>query len=105
MQLVLGASVVMTLFFRVRVDELHANDYMGVIYYSLLSMVIDGIPELSMTISRLPVFYNQRELYFYPAWAYAIPAAVTIIPLSLFKATVWTCLTYYGIGFSPEAGR
>ncbi|KAG9138495.1 hypothetical protein Leryth_012770 [Lithospermum erythrorhizon] len=104
-QLVLVASVAMTLFFRMRVDVLHANYYMGALYFSLISMIIDGFPELSMTISRLAVFYKQRELYFYPSWAYAVPAVITTIPLSLLKATVWTSLTYYVIGFSPEAGR
>ncbi|KAF5809610.1 putative ABC-type xenobiotic transporter [Helianthus annuus] len=27
------------------------------------------------------------------------------IPLSLLEATIWTCLTYYVIGYSPEPGR
>ncbi|CAL5380298.1 unnamed protein product [Camellia sinensis] len=31
---------------------------------------------LSLTVGRLAVFYKQRHLYFYPAWAYAIPATI-----------------------------
>jgi hypothetical protein len=58
-----------------------------------------------MTTSRLAVFYKQRELYFYPAWAYAIPAAILKVPLSLMEAFVWTALTYYVIGYSPELER
>ncbi|KAL3538336.1 hypothetical protein ACH5RR_001702 [Cinchona calisaya] len=106
-QLFLTASMTMTLFLRRRSDYdlLHANYYMGALFFSLIMLVVDGIPELSMTVARLPVFYKQRDLYFYPAWAYAIPSAVLKIPLSLLEATVWTCITYYGIGYSPEIGR
>lgn len=87
------------------VDLVHANDYLGALFYTLIILLIDGMPELSMTIARLPVFYKQRDLNFYPAWAYAIPATILKIPMSLLEALIWTCLTYYVIGFSPEAGR
>lgn len=87
------------------IDLLHANNYLGASFYSLIILVVDGIPELSMTVARLSVFYKQRDLYFYPAWAYAVPATILKIPLSLLQAVVWTSLTYYTIGYSPEAGR
>ncbi|GKV23295.1 hypothetical protein SLEP1_g33042 [Rubroshorea leprosula] len=61
--------------------------------------------KLSFTVSRLAVFYKQRDLYFYPAWAYSIPAAILKIPFSLIDAFLWTVLTYYGIGYSPEPQR
>ncbi|KAG6408624.1 hypothetical protein SASPL_131642 [Salvia splendens] len=106
-QLVFIASVTMTVFLRTQmhVDLVHANDYLGALFYTLIILLIDGMPELSMTIARLPVFYKQRDLNFYPAWAYAIPATILKIPMSLLEALIWTCLTYYVIGFSPEAGR
>ncbi|KAK6157910.1 hypothetical protein DH2020_012158 [Rehmannia glutinosa] len=106
-QLVFMASATMTVFLRTQmgVDLLHANNYLGASFYSLLILVVDGFPELSMTVARLAVFYKQRDFYFYPAWAYAIPATILKIPLSLLEALVWTSLTYYTIGYSPEAGR
>lgn len=106
-QLIIVASITMTVFLRTRMraDLVHASDYMGAISYSLIILVVDGLPELSLTVARLAIFYKQRDLYFYPAWAYAIPSAILKIPLSLLVATVWTCLTYYVIGYSPEAGR
>ncbi|KAL8555070.1 hypothetical protein ACS0TY_003028 [Phlomoides rotata] len=106
-QLVMIASVTMTVFLRTQmgVDLLHANYYLGALFYSLLMIVIDGLPELSLTVARLQVFYKQRDLHFYPAWAYAVPATILKIPLSLLAAVVWTSLTYYSIGYSPEAGR
>ncbi|RZC88219.1 hypothetical protein C5167_016050 [Papaver somniferum] len=106
-QLVFIAFVTMTVFLRTRmhVDVIHANYYLGALFYALMILLFDGFPELSMTVSRLAVFYKQRELCFYPAWAYAVPAAILKIPLSLLEAIVWTVLTYYVIGFSPEFGR
>ncbi|KAM7481855.1 hypothetical protein LguiB_006438 [Lonicera macranthoides] len=101
------ASITMTVFLRTRMDItiVHANYYMGSLFYSLVILLVDGFPELSMTVARLAIFYKQRELNFYPAWAYAIPAVILKIPLSFLEALVWTSLTYYVIGYSPEAGR
>lgn len=87
------------------VDLVHANYNMGSLFYALMILMLDGFPELSMTVSRLPVFYKQRDLYFYPAWAYAIPASILKLPVSLMQSLVWTVLTYYVIGYSPNAER
>lgn len=97
----------MTAFLRTRmeVDAGHANEYLGSLFYSLIILLVDGFPELSMTVARLPVFYKQRELCFYPAWAYAIPAAILKIPLSILESLIWVSLTYYAIGYSPEPER
>ncbi|XP_030503175.2 pleiotropic drug resistance protein 3 isoform X2 [Cannabis sativa] len=106
-QLIIIAFMTMTMFLRTRmeVDVVHANFYMGALYYALSILFLNGIPEMSMTIQRLNIFYKQKELRFYPAWAYAIPAALLKIPLSLLESVVWTCLTYYVIGYSPEIQR
>ncbi|XVF38963.1 hypothetical protein REPUB_Repub20aG0148300 [Reevesia pubescens] len=106
-QLVIIASITMTVFLRTRmaVDVIHSSYYMGSLFYALVILHVDGFPELSMTVSRIAVFYKQRELLFYPAWAYAIPAAVLKVPLSLLESFVWTSMTYYVIGYSPEVGR
>jgi len=87
------------------IDVFHANDYMGSMFYGLIILLVDGFPELAMTVSRLTTFYKQKELYFYPAWAYAIPASILKLPLSLLESVVWTSLTYYVIGYSPEVAR
>ncbi|KAH9724097.1 ABC transporter G family member 37 [Citrus sinensis] len=106
-QLVIIASVTMTVFLRseLAVDIIHANAYLGALFYALVILIVDGFPEMNMTISRLAVFYKHRDLCFYPAWAYAIPASILKVPLSLLESFVWTSLTYYIIGFSPEVGR
>ncbi|CAN7062210.1 unnamed protein product [Brassica rapa subsp. trilocularis] len=106
-QLVLSAILTMTVFIRTRmgVDIIHGNSYMSCLFFATVVLLVDGLPELSMTVQRLAVFYKQKQLCFYPAWAYAIPATVLKIPLSFFESLVWTCLTYYVIGYTPEVSR
>ncbi|KAL8527695.1 hypothetical protein ACS0TY_005512 [Phlomoides rotata] len=97
----------MTVFLRtdMGVDIVHANNYLGALFYSLLILLFDGMPELSLTVARLAVFYKQRDFHFYPAWAYAIPATILKIPLSFLQALLWTSLTYFVIGYTPVVGR
>ncbi|KAK4792568.1 hypothetical protein SAY86_023003 [Trapa natans] len=106
-QLIVVGVITMTLFIRtkMKVDAAHANLYMGSLFYSLIRLVVIGIAELSMTVARLGVFFKQRDFNFYPAWAYSIPAAVLKIPFSMIDAFLWTALTYYVIGYSPEPQR
>ncbi|KAG5525514.1 hypothetical protein RHGRI_031979 [Rhododendron griersonianum] len=106
-QLVINAFIAMTVFLRTRmgIDVNHANTYLGALFFSLLILFFDGIPEMAITVARLPVFYKQRDLYFYPAWSYTIASTILKVPLSLFAALIWTSLTYYVIGYSPEPGR
>ncbi|XP_072976814.1 pleiotropic drug resistance protein 3-like isoform X2 [Typha angustifolia] len=106
-QLGVVAIITGTVFLRTRmgVDTIHANYYLGSLFYALLLLMVNGFPELAMTVSRLSVFYKQRDFCFYPAWAYAIPASILKIPVSLIESIVWTSITYYIIGYSPEAAR
>ncbi|KAH7655217.1 Taurine-transporting ATPase protein, partial [Dioscorea alata] len=106
-QFAIGASISMSVFLRTgkRLDIEHANYYMSSLFFSLILTMVNGTPEMAMTVSRLPCFYKQRNLCFYPAWAYAIPAAMSKVPISLIESLIWTSVTYYGIGYSPEAVR
>ncbi|EOA26339.1 hypothetical protein CARUB_v10022507mg [Capsella rubella] len=106
-QLVVSAILTMTVFIRTRmdIDVIHGNSYLSCLFFATVVLLVDGVPELSMTVQRLSVFYKQKQLCFYPAWAYAIPATVLKVPLSFIESLVWTCLTYYVIGYTPEAYR
>ncbi|KAL4603910.1 hypothetical protein ACB092_10G157600 [Castanea dentata] len=107
-QLLFVGLVTMTVFIRSRIlsiDLVHASYYMGAMFYTLIRFICLGLPELSLTASRLAVFYKQRDFYFYPAWTYFIPAAILKIPFSFLDAFLWTSLTYYVIGYSPELER
>ncbi|KAJ0014149.1 hypothetical protein Pint_21125 [Pistacia integerrima] len=106
-QIIIIAVITTTVFLRTRmdIDTVHASYYMGDMFFALMTLLVDGIPELSLTTARLPVFFKQKELQFYPAWAYAIPSAILKIPLSVIESVAWTCLTYYVIGYTPQASR
>uniref|UniRef100_A0A0D3F5W6 ABC transporter domain-containing protein n=1 Tax=Oryza barthii TaxID=65489 RepID=A0A0D3F5W6_9ORYZ len=106
-QLGLLAVITGTVFLRTHmgVDRAHADYYMGSLFYALILLLVNGFPELAIAVSRLPVFYKQRDYYFYPAWAYAIPSFILKIPLSLVESITWTSISYYLIGYTPEASR
>ncbi|VAI01853.1 unnamed protein product [Triticum turgidum subsp. durum] len=106
-QLGLIAAISGTGFLRTHmgVDRIHANYYMSSLFFALLLLTVNGFPELAMAINRLPVFYKQRDYYFYPAWAYAIPSFILKIPVSLVESVAWTSISYYLIGYTPEASR
>ena len=107
LQLGLLAAITGTVFLRTHmgVDRVHANYYMGSLFYALILLMVNGFPELAMAISRLPVFYKQRDYCFYPAWAYAVPAFILKVPISLVESIAWTSISYFLIGYTPEASR
>ncbi|XXG63725.1 hypothetical protein AAC387_Pa05g1845 [Persea americana] len=107
-QLIVAAFITMTIFLR---TEMHRDTiadggiFMGALFFSLVKVMFNGFSELSMTIAKLPVFYKQRDLLFYPTWAYTLPRWILKIPISIAEAVVWVGMTYYVIGFDPNVGR
>ncbi|CAJ1940722.1 unnamed protein product [Sphenostylis stenocarpa] len=106
-QLTITAIITMTVFLRTQraVDLIGANYLLGSLYYTLVRLMTNGVAELIMTIARLPVVDKQTEFYLYPAWAYCLPSAILKIPFSVLDSIVWTSVTYYVIGYSPEITR
>ncbi|MCO5551372.1 hypothetical protein L7F22_004874, partial [Adiantum nelumboides] len=107
-QLAVMSSIAMTVYFRTKLHQDSVNDgviYMGALFYGLVIIMFNGMAEMVMVVNRLPVFYKQRDQLFYPAWSYTIPAILLRAPLSIVECLIWTCLTYFVIGFAPEAGR
>ncbi|XP_068647580.1 pleiotropic drug resistance protein TUR2-like [Aristolochia californica] len=108
MQLFVISFVAMTVFFRTEMHRSSVSDgtiFMGALFFSLVTMMFNGFSELAMTIAKLPVFYKQRDLLFYPSWAYALPSWILKIPISIAEVAVWIAMTYYVIGYDPNAGR
>eukprot|EP00253_Pinus_taeda_P004241 PITA_04241 len=107
-QLTVMAFVTMTVFLRTKLHHDSGNDgniYMGAIFFSLITCMFNGFAELSMTIQKLPTFYKQRDLLFFPAWAYSLPIWVLRIPISLLESGIWVFVTYYVVGYDPFVGR
>lgn len=100
--------ITMTLFLRTEMDKNNVEDggvYTGALFFCVIMIMFNGMSELAMTIYKLPVFYKQRDMYFFPSWAYAIPSWVLKIPVSFLEVALWIFLTYYVIGFDPNVGR
>jgi hypothetical protein len=108
LQLAIMAAVSMTVFFRTKLHQETVADgtiYLGSLFFTVVCIMFNGFGELSMTIFRLPVFFKQRDLLFYPAWAFSLPSFVLSIPMSALESSIWTFMTYYVTGYAPEASR
>ncbi|KAK8551179.1 hypothetical protein V6N12_039836 [Hibiscus sabdariffa] len=107
-QLILVAIITMTLFLR---TEMHKDSvqgggiYMGALFFGMIFIMFNGMPELSMTITKLPVFYKQRDLLFFPSWTYGLPSWILKIPMTFIEVSIWVFITYYVIGFDPNVER
>ncbi|KDO73303.1 hypothetical protein CISIN_1g000860mg [Citrus sinensis] len=97
-----------TMFLKTRqhpTDEKKGALYLNCHFFGMVHMMFNCFSELPILISRLPVFYKQRDNYFHPAWAWSIASWILRVPLSIIEAVVWSCIVYYTLGFAPGAGR
>ncbi|KAI5058624.1 hypothetical protein GOP47_0026794 [Adiantum capillus-veneris] len=107
-QIVIMASIAMTVFLRTRMhrrDEVDGDHYLGALFFALIINMFNGYPEIAFILFRLPVFFKQRALHFYPAWAFTLPTFLTRLPMSVLESGVWVLMTYYTMGFAPQASR
>ncbi|GAB2248933.1 hypothetical protein Droror1_Dr00012292 [Drosera rotundifolia] len=68
---------------------------MAPLFFSLIQLLFNGYVELALTIIKLPIFYKQRDLWFYPAWVYALPSWLLKIPISLVESGIWEAIDPY----------
>ncbi|KAI7987857.1 Pleiotropic drug resistance protein 1 [Camellia lanceoleosa] len=107
-QLIIMAFIAMTIFLRTEMPKKTTADgtiFMGALFYSIMMVMFNGFAELAMTILKLPTFYKQRDLLFFPAWAYSLPTWILKIPITFLEVGIWVFTTYYVIGFDPNVGR
>ncbi|KAF8658462.1 hypothetical protein HU200_058914 [Digitaria exilis] len=107
-QLILLSIIEMTLFFR---TEMHRDSvasggiYMGALFFTTLMIIFNGFSELSLTSFKLPIFFKQRDLLFYPSWTYTVPSWILKIPITVLEVGGIVFITYYAIGFDPDVVR
>ncbi|KAH7845281.1 hypothetical protein Vadar_000300 [Vaccinium darrowii] len=107
-RLIIMAFIAMTVYLRTKMSKKTAEDgviFMGALFFSLLMIMFNGFSELAFTVMKLPPFYKQRDLLFFPAWAYALPSWILKIPITFVETGIWVFTTYYVIGFDPNVGR
>ncbi|GAB4842031.1 transcription factor [Ancistrocladus abbreviatus] len=107
-QLTIVAFIAMTVFLRSKMHKHSGEDgtiYLGSLFFAVIMLLFVGMAEMSMTVAKLPVFYKHRDLLFYSPWAYALPAWILKIPLTVVEVVIWVFTTYYVIGYDPNVGR
>nr|QIS68420.1 pleiotropic drug resistance protein 1 [Lycium barbarum] len=107
-QLAIMALITMSVFFRTKLPRDDMDDggiYAGALFFVVVMIMFNGMAEIALTIMKLPVFFKQRDLLFFPSWAYAIPSWILKIPVTLVETALWVFLTYYVIGFDPHPAR
>lgn len=107
-QIIIVAFIGSTVFLRTRMHTRNEQDgagYIGALLFCMVINMFNGFAELSLTIQRLPVFYKQRDLLFHPPWAFTLPTFLLRVPISVLETTVWMVISYYTMGFAPDASR
>ncbi|KAL3675445.1 hypothetical protein R1sor_025393 [Riccia sorocarpa] len=103
-----GNDQVMSTYFRPEMPRNNLEDgelYASALFFGVTMTTFIGFADLVVTAARLPVFYKQRDLLSFPAWAFVLPRVILSIPVSLYESTLWVVFTYYTIGFVPAASR
>ncbi|CAM6108621.1 unnamed protein product [Calypogeia fissa] len=107
-QMFVQGFILATLFFR---TKMHRHTYQdarvwnGALFANSLTIMFTGFADVTLTVVRLPFFYKLRDKKMFPAWSFGLATLLTRIPVSLTEATVFVALTYYPMGFAPNAGR
>ncbi|PSS01153.1 Pleiotropic drug resistance protein [Actinidia chinensis var. chinensis] len=107
-QLFLMALLAMTIFLRTEMPKKTIEDggiFLGALFLTVMMIMFNGMSELPLSIFKLPVFYKQRDLLFFPAWAYSSTIWILKIPITLIEVAIWVSMTYYVIGFDSSIQR
>ncbi|GLJ08416.1 hypothetical protein SUGI_0088300 [Cryptomeria japonica] len=102
-QIIFSAFVATTVFLRTRMhqrNEEDANLYLGALFFALITNTFNGMTELPFTIARLAVFYKQRDLLLYPAWAFSLSSLLLSIPMSFLETGLCRTTTISNTGGS-----
>ncbi|KAI3429335.1 hypothetical protein D9Q98_005430 [Chlorella vulgaris] len=76
-----------------------ANNFLGVIFFSLLTFMVGAFADSAIFVQSLPVWYKQRNAKFYPAACFALSSVVMRLPWIFTETWVWTLLVYFSVGF------
>jgi len=100
------AIIASTVFLRTEMHTRNEEDgavYIGALIFTMIINMFNGFAELPLTMQRLPIFFKHRDLLFHPTWTFTLPNFLLRVPISMLESIVWTIMTYYTIGFAPEA--
>ena len=81
------------------------NVYLGLLFFTTMTAMWNVFAEMGTMCFALPVFFKQRGMQMFPAWAFSLPAAVLRLPFSILDATLFTAVMYFPTGLAPSASR
>ncbi|KAF8034418.1 hypothetical protein BT93_C0656 [Corymbia citriodora subsp. variegata] len=108
LQLWISAIVLAMVFGQARKKHNSVDDgavHLGALYFLIHILLFTGFFELPNTIDKLPVFYKQRDLHFYPSWAFSLPSSILCLPLSFIEVALVVVTSYFIIGFDRSVTR
>ncbi|KAK7822369.1 pleiotropic drug resistance protein 1 [Quercus suber] len=86
------ALVAKTVFLRTKMHRHSVDDgvvFLGALFFTLFTNMFNGMSEIAVIIVKLPVFYKQRDLLFYPFWVlfrqYLLLFVLTQMASALFR--------------------
>ncbi|XP_026403551.1 pleiotropic drug resistance protein 2-like isoform X1 [Papaver somniferum] len=107
-QITVMSLLCLTVFIKKEMKHGHIEDggrFYGALLFGLINVMFNGMAELAMIALRLPVFFKQRDMLLYPGWAVGLPLWLLGIPQSVVESGIWVVLSYFSIGFAPDAVR
>jgi ABC-type multidrug transport system ATPase subunit len=107
-QTCLVGAMATTLFLKVNYTKSTFQDgqvYLGLLFFCAMTAMWNVFAEMGTMCFSLPVFFKQRSMQLYPAWAFTLPAAVMRLPFSLLDATLFSCIMYFPTGLALQPSK
>ncbi|PNW70640.1 hypothetical protein CHLRE_17g728400v5 [Chlamydomonas reinhardtii] len=105
-QFVFQGFVVATAFLRLPpASPASASLAVSALAFSLMGMFMLGFNSAPVYVSRLPVFYKQRDAHMLSPAAYAAAALAARLPEAAVCGAAYSALVYFAVGLTPQPGR
>ncbi|KAG2494736.1 hypothetical protein HYH03_007248, partial [Edaphochlamys debaryana] len=105
-QILFTAFLVSTAFVQLSHDSSNdANLFLGVIYFSMMSVFMVGFNFAPIFVSRLAVFYKQRDHRFLTPSAFMASSIIMRLPDLLIQSVGYSIMVYFSVSFTMDAGR
>ncbi|WOL19176.1 ABC transporter G family member 45 [Canna indica] len=108
LQIIVLGILILTLFFKTEINHdtvTDANKFLAALSLGLTITMFNSMTELAIMVRRLPILYKQRQSLSLPGWSQLSPIFILSLPISLVEISIWTCLTYFFVGYAPSAIR
>ncbi|KAG2484025.1 hypothetical protein HYH03_017115 [Edaphochlamys debaryana] len=105
-QILFTAFLVSTAFVSLSHDSAEdAHLFLSVCYFSMMSAFMVGFNFAPVFVSRLPVFFKQRDHRFLTPSAFMASSIIMRLPDLLIQTVVYSVTVYFAVGFTADAGR